>query len=344
MKSLVFWLLTILFVLSSQSHAQWTKSVDCPEGHEYRDDRGANGAGGGEFCVLHLPGSLWVKDGPARWWFSMGNFGEEGLYQNGRKSGLWTECDRFNRCHQITYPLLYPEENTSRAEIPLSFVNGKYVFDFESCWRTWITRETDDSFLELNIGSGFGRCNVTIIPAGALSQSPGSAKSYICQLPQTLGVREFDSLDLRQELPRLGLPLFCRQDSEYTPDFAYEPPELGLAFWSIRPSSEGDRRSSIADLLDVECAAVIEEVGRPILQVRFNRFSEPLVLTGYSAATSRLEASACMGRHTLPMIANTTDTAGRLLLSFYLGSEDLDTKLGCITRLQPLQPSCLALP
>lgn len=40
-----------------------------------------------------------------------------------------------------------------RPEIPVSYQHGKYVFDFASCWSTWVNIGGDVD-LNLNIGSG----------------------------------------------------------------------------------------------------------------------------------------------------------------------------------------------
>ena len=116
------------------------------------------------FCELQLPGGLRVRDGPSCFWFSEGPPGEEGAYQAGRKIGRWRECDRFDRCRDQTYELLYPQEKARslRPEVPLRYEDGKYVFDFHSCWSTWVTRKTHDSFLELKIVNGLLRCQVTL--------------------------------------------------------------------------------------------------------------------------------------------------------------------------------------
>jgi len=73
--------------------AQWTKTISCPVGGVYRDER--EHAGGEEFCEHFFPGSLKVKDGPSQSWISEGHPGEEGNYSEGRKVGSWTECDRW---------------------------------------------------------------------------------------------------------------------------------------------------------------------------------------------------------------------------------------------------------
>ena len=83
-----FWvLLFALGFLSSAppAFAQWQKTITCPAGRVYREFR--VDAGDDQFCALQLPGHLWVRDGPSRWWYIEGQLGGEGSYTNGRKVG-----------------------------------------------------------------------------------------------------------------------------------------------------------------------------------------------------------------------------------------------------------------
>lgn len=202
--------LGVVCVLPSPCLAQWTKSIDCPEGTVYRDVR--RDAGRDEFCERLLPGSLKVQHGPSRWWYSQGRLGEEGGSANGRKVGKWNECDRFGRCRERVHELLSAEEKARgvKPDVPVTFANGKYVFDFGSCWATWVTRQTPDSFAELNIGSREARCQVTYISSTEHDRAAGDQGHYVCEVPYSVGVRSFDSVDLRAELARAGLPQFCR--------------------------------------------------------------------------------------------------------------------------------------
>lgn len=204
--------LIVVFVFPSPCLAQWAKTIDCPEGTVYRDVR--RDAGRQEFCERQLSGSIKVQHGPFRSWYSEGHFGEEGTYTNGRKVGKWKQCDRFDRCQNRAYELLSPGEKGRgvRPEVPVTFANGKYVFDFASCWSTWVTRQTPDSFLELNIGSGSVGCQVTYIQSTEKDRAAGNRGHYLCEVPHSVGVRAFESLDLRSELPKAGLPQFCRKD------------------------------------------------------------------------------------------------------------------------------------
>jgi hypothetical protein len=196
-------------------HAQWTKDVDCAAGTIYEDVR--IDAGRQEFCERLQPGALKVKDGPFRSWFSEGNPGDEGVYKDGRQVGLWKKCTRFGKCSRTTYELVFPYEKERpgfRREIPVSFQNGKYIFDFTSCWSTWVVQSGGEE-LNLNIGSTPYRCNITYIPKHVLDS--GGEGSYFCRIPFSVGTIELRSLDLQRELPKLSLPQFCRS-TERTPD------------------------------------------------------------------------------------------------------------------------------
>jgi hypothetical protein len=153
---------------------QWPKTIDCPADRVYRNTRDENGQ---EFCEHLLAGSLKVKDGLFRFWFSPDFQGSAGSYAEGREIGAWKECDRFGRCEQKQYPANHPEETQRpgyRPEIPVLFINGKYVFDFSSCRSTWVTQtEGGTDVLALNI-SGFNpsTCEVNYLPMG---RDPGES-------------------------------------------------------------------------------------------------------------------------------------------------------------------------
>ncbi len=189
--------------------AQSTKLVDCSGGRAYRDNR--NGVGGEVFCERVLPGSLAVKDGPSRFWFNPDFEGSSGDYSEGRQVGKWKECDRFGQCVQKDYPAVYPEEKQRpgfKDEIPVTYVDGKYVFDFASCRGTWIThREGEKADLDLNIHALADGCFIAHIPADAAGHQ-GNA-DYTCTVPFQTGRRAFASLDLLAEFPKAGLPQYC---------------------------------------------------------------------------------------------------------------------------------------
>ena len=213
------WLLT-----ATPCFGEWQQTVHCPGGHIYRDIR--EDAGRQEFCDLELPGSLAVKDGPYRSWFSEGAPGSAGNYLGGREVGIWKECNRFDHCETKEYAPAFPEEKKRRAfrpEVPVSFQNGKYRFDFASCRSTWITHAIGNDPIELNIGGSHKyNCVISIFQDSVMDH--GGEGSYTCWIPYSVGVRTFDSLDLLSEFPKTGLPQFCRPERT-----SPEPPESAAA-------------------------------------------------------------------------------------------------------------------
>jgi hypothetical protein len=338
-------------MVPNQCFADWTKTIECPAGRIYRDVRHA--AGREEFCELLLPGSLKVQDGPSRWWYSEGHFGEEGRYQNGRKVERWKECDRFDRCHDRTYELMHSEEQARgvKPEIPVSYSNGKYKFDFGSCWSTWVTRQTSESFVKLNIGAGLIRCQVTYIPAIPAVEKDrpaGSQRPYLCEIPYSVGTRELDSLDLRNELVKIGLPQFCRQDEPpTTANMPNGPAAQAFAILVNQRSVDGRTNketrgwTTLANLVDVECAAINPQaLGTERLTVRLNEYAEQLVLD--RVGKDEIKADACGGRLPLSLIDTTRDTSGRQIFVYGLSSNraTAERQRRCIATQIALQPTC----
>jgi hypothetical protein len=332
------WLFRLLVMglcfVGSPALAQWQKTITCPVGHVYRDLR--IDAGRFEFCVLELPGHLWVRDGDSRWWYSEGHFGEEGSYKLGRKIGRWKECSRFDRCETRTYEIVYPLEKQRGVQpnIPVSYSQERYVFDFRSCWGTWITRQTGGSFVELNIGGDLLRCNVTYIPS-TQSDRPSGTGGYLCQIPFEVGVRAFESVDLRTELPRLGLPQFCRKDE---PDDFHSA--MAIAFWSnIKfPTSDEFVWVETANMVDVECAAIASSK----LTLRLNAYAEKLVLDHMGGHGFKIEA--CGGKHTLSSAGTSVDGQNRTLfhIDFSKNPTVAARQRACISAYAPLQQTCTA--
>ena len=189
--------------------SQSTKAVECPGDRVYREDR--NGVGGQVFCEHLLPGSLAVKDGPFRFWFNPHFEGSFGNYNEGREVGKWKECDRFGRCEQKDYPAIYPDEKKRpgfKPEIPVAYLDGKYVFDFASCRSTWVTHtDGQKAALDLNIVWNADGCFIAYIPADTTGHQGNT--DYTCTIPFQTGRRAFGSLDLLAELPKAGLPQYC---------------------------------------------------------------------------------------------------------------------------------------
>ena len=209
-------LLVAISFSSTICTASSEKTIKCPAVRIYTDMR-EDGAGE-QFCKRMLPGSLWVEDGPSDFWFSEGNPGERGDYSLGRKIGPWVECDRFGHCNKQSYPLFNPEEQRpglKPKEIPVSYNGGKYVFDFASCRQTWITYQTPDTFVELNIGGSTpsGNCEITVIPSTKHDRPDGHAAGrYLCRVPFSVGILSLPSLRLKEEFEKLGQPQFCKTD------------------------------------------------------------------------------------------------------------------------------------
>jgi hypothetical protein len=138
-------LLIVVFIVGSSHHlGEWPKTINCSSGQVYRDVR--QDAGREEFCERLMPGSLVVKDGPYRSWFSEDHPGSEGNYLNGREVGPWKECDRFDRCNLLLHEAVFTEEKRRPAfkpDIPVRYEQGKYVFDFASCRSTWVTKSDE---------------------------------------------------------------------------------------------------------------------------------------------------------------------------------------------------------
>jgi hypothetical protein len=340
--------LVVVFLFPSPCLAQWTKTIDCPEGTMYRDVR--RDAGREEFCERLLPGSLKVRDGPSRWWYSEGHFGEEGNYSKGRKVGKWKECDRFDRCQDRVYDLISPGEKSRgvKPEVPVAFGNGKYVFDFGSCWSTWVTRQTPDSIVELNIGGGLIRCQVRYIPSSEKDRAAGNQGHYLCEVPYSVGVRSFDSGDLRSELPKAGLPQFCRKDDPpLTEPMPNGPSAQALAIWvnqsflDSRTKQQARAWTSLANVVDVECAAINRQPQRAdVLTVRLNEYAEKLVLD--RMGKDETKADACGGRFPLTALAATHDAAGRTLFNYELSRTRTTAvrQRACIASEVVLQPAC----
>jgi len=210
--------LFVFVLLTSIVHggfAQWAKTIDCPSGRVYRDIR--KDAGRSEYCDHMLPGSLQVKDGPSRFWFSSDFEGGAGKYNEGREVGRWKECNRFGSCEQKNYPELDPDElqrPNIKPSIPLEYIQGKYVFDFASCRRTKITyTENGEPALELNINPGPDGCLYAYSAENEIEHGMESRDlGHHCIIPFQVGQKAFDSLDLMSELPKVGLPQYCKHD------------------------------------------------------------------------------------------------------------------------------------
>lgn len=257
----VFPIVVLMLSNPCSCRAQWVKDITCPSGTIYRDLRPDPGRQ--EFCERLLSGSLRVKDGPFRFWFNENLPGDQGTYKDGREIGPWKECDHFGKCKSVFHEEVFPYERDRpnfRREVPISFERGKYVLDFTSCWSTWVTQSGIED-LNLNIGSTPYRCQITYIPQHVMDH--GGEGSYFCRIPFSVGKREFNSLDLLNELPRLGLPQFCRSISP-----------TGEAFMLLENSIE------VATAVDVQAATIERDgAGHEVLTFRLNQYATDLAVT-----------------------------------------------------------------
>jgi len=245
---------------------------------------------------------------------------------------------------------VYPQEKARgvRPEIPVSYSGGKYVFDFNSCWSTWVARQTAESFLELNIYGGLIRCQITYIPSIEKDRPARNQGHYLCEIPYTVGVREFDSLDLRKELPKVGLPQFCRQDEPPATVSAPDGPAAGaIALWANTLFLDGLTGKEvlawtvIANMVDVECAALQRQLHGPErLTVRLNEYAEKLVLE--RMGKDEIKAEACGGRFSLSNIGAARDASGRTLFTYGLSQNRMtaERQRACIITQIKLQPTC----
>jgi hypothetical protein len=162
----------------------------------------------------------------------------------------------------VVYELTFPYEKGRagfRREVPVSFQHGKYVFDFASCWSTWVV-QTGGEDLNLNIGSTPYRCNIAYEPQHVVEH--GGEGDYFCRVPFSVGKRELDSLDLLHELAKLGLPQFCRPISP-----------TGEAFMLVEKLME------VATTVDVQSAArAHDNAGHEILTLLLNQYATDLAV------------------------------------------------------------------
>ena len=294
--------------------AQWTKDINCPAGTFYRDLRPY--AGRDEFCERLLPGLLKVKDGPFRSWFSEGNPGDKGTYRDGRQVGLWEECSRFGKCRQVVYELTFPYEKDRagfRREVPVSFQHGKYVFDFTSCWSTWVT-QTGGEDLNLNITGSPYRCNIAYLPQHVIEH--GGEGNYFCRIPFSVGKRELESLDLLHELPKLGIPQFCRTVSR-----------TGEAFMLL------EHFMDVATDVDVQTAAIAHDnAGHEILTLMLNQYATDLAIE-VAAKQGPLTTRICLKYDQQAQISH--ETSGRPLFNFRLSDDhaEANEQKKCVAKL-----------
>lgn len=307
-----------LFALGAPSClAEWKKTITCPAGHEYQVEE--HDAGAEEYCILHLSGSLVVKDGPYESWFDKKTAGSVGQYSMGRQVGAWTECNRFLHCEKQQYETVFPREKlrpSFRPVVPVTFENGKYSIDFASCRSTWITQTIRPDPVSLNIdGDKLYRCQISYLPQ---SSESGGGGDYSCEVPFTVGRREFSTLDLRKELHQLGFPEFCYEK------FPTDALLVRDGVWNV------------ANARDIECAAVGQDAsGSRSLKIRLNRYASRDVqqVAGKAGA---IDSLLCF--HSIPGPAIAVDSRGKPTFSFPLGRNTKDQQ-ACLAKLS-LQKTC----
>lgn len=289
-----------------------TQTIVCPPGRVHRDIR--KNAGGEEFCELLLPGSLVVRDGLYRFWFSEGHPGAEGAWKYGRQVGLWQECDRFDHCQKRTYDEVFPEEHkrpSFKPEIPVSYVSGQYRFDFGSCRSTWITKAGSSNPINLNIlGGSPYRCEIAYLPQNVLEH--GGEGEYFCRVPYSIGVRTFNSLDLIREFPLNGLPQFCH--SRYS---------------GGEPLLIQDRDGfPVATTIDVQSADM--RAGSNVLVLKFNKYAAALLMQAENRA-GPLTTLLCFNPLSKAETAKGSD--GTLLFTYTMSlrSDIAEKERACVT-------------
>jgi hypothetical protein len=320
------------FLASKSCQADWTTTIKCPPEREYKDIR--QDAGRWEYCEKALPGSLRVLDGPSRSWLNPSLLGTEGSYQDGRQIGHWKECDRFGNCRELDYDLLYSNEREHNVtpQIPISYSDGKYTFDFASCWGTEVSRQMESSSEKVLIGRGPIRCEVTY---------EGPRGNYFCQIPHSVGTRTFNSFHVREELLTAGVPQFCRKDDPPLSVMTKEPylhPGAQMFTLSVGPSLGW---ATLANAVDIECIAISSSKSEgEILYVRFNPFVEGLILEYMGKYP--MKAATCVGRDPLEIL-DIKESNGRMLFPYRVSNKASVAKrqMKCLATQLSFAPNCL---
>ncbi len=193
---------------------------------------------------------------------------------------------------------------------------------FTSCRSTWVTQVTDQSIVELNIyGMAAYRCQITYIPQQAMQN--GGQGEYFCRIPFAVGTRELRSLDLKRELPDLGLPQFCKPTGM-----------TGEAFLILKNGSD------VATTIDVQCAATEhDDAGHELLKIRLNQYAAGLLGEVSNQPGPRKEL-ICLGE--VEKQESSVDGRGRTLLSYRFSSDPTKAKKQkeCVTKAIELKPTC----
>ena len=223
----------------------------------------------------------------------------------------------------------------------MSFRDGRYVFDFGSCWSTWIDVALPNRRWNLNIGGSRERCFIAIFPDDSTwLKSEGAS----CRVPFEIGVREVSSIELWRELPQ-----FC-EASPTLIDGKPDGPEWFHVMAYERRQKDGKpflaEQRWVAWSPDVTCAAVeASSGGRARLSVRLNEYAEPAMAT-HLAAGHVLKTRLCGVGAAQFELANVTMTGseGRRVFSYALSvnTRTAGRQRACIAQKTRLQPSCSA--
>ncbi len=150
----------------------------------------------------------------------------------------------------------------------------------------------------------------------------GGKGSYVCFIPFEVGKRELASIDLRKELPLLGLPQFCRDENTQGDVLLID-----------------DGAWNVASTVDAECATITHDNEETeTLQLRLNRYASDEVRKSASVSAN-FNTLLCLEPATNPAIS--VDNSGRALLTYKIRSISPDGKkqARCVTeRFKNLKP------
>lgn len=316
-------------------------TIQCEAGLTYHDERNTDGWGA-EYCARELGGHMSVKVGPYKFWES-GKTNSEGVYRDGREVGTWRDCDRFGRCRTIDHDQMSTPTRAGRQEeVPVSFVDGRYRFDFQSCRATWVDVDLPGRRWVLNIGDSHGRCSVSIFPVDATwSKSEGAT----CQVPFQVGVGESPTIELWRTMP-----WFCELSPSLVDGKIDSPEWFRATAYGALPSGRypvvKEELGWIAWSPDVTCAAIeTPPVGPPQLRVRLNQYAEP-TMTAHIAAGHEVQTRFCGSGTAAFTLTNVTMSGddGHRVFSYALSGNAAAARAqrACIARKVTLQATCEA--
>ena len=194
--------------------------------------------------------------------------------------------------------------------------------DFESCRSTWVTQATGANPINLNIQGDYPyHCEASYIPQNVLDH--GGKGSYVCFIPFEVGRRKLASLDLRKELPLLGLPQFCKEVSK-----TGEPLMIRDDVWDVATS------------VDVECATITTgKIANGTLKIRLNQFASELVRKASENPTT-FNTLLCQRPIASPKLS--VDDSGHTVLTYRFSSDlaEAGTQKRCVREQLKCQMPC----